>query len=403
MTTSFFQESERFYVQPKEIKPYEHADAKGCFLTNVLAIVPHHAILPDDDVRFDFEDADFAIIAINKQEEGLLPLEVQFPAAKKEPFVVNKEFQVHKFGESKYLFHASRKVGFEPGDSGTVICGRSRPVQDERNTRSEVYVHLFTPLFLIVARSRANACNAIAISIPALANGGLNRNFMKLIEEEVRSLVLEDHANWELISTFGEVKRAVKLQFSKMQPKKLSVKYDEQSLDGKFVTHLLATKKYEYLMHAFVVAKECGENKHDQCWIVLEERDKSHGSSNTSYFFNVANAIEEFGFSNMESDDAMTTLYKNSSIPVKISNGVVAKFHGEITRCHHPFICETNPDCRGKVMRNRKKQDGTVTSAPYLSHCCIRPSHLVKAKKDFNALCTILSDFGSSGIISWGK
>lgn len=118
----------------------------------------------------------------------------------------------------------------------------------------------------------------------------------------------------------------------------------------------------------------------DKCLVVVEERDTSKSTS--GYFNFVGEFMKEFNMTNIED----RLVYSHCTQPLKLDKKSLSYFRKILNKrntvCHHPFLCELNKDCKGKVL---------------LSHCCIRPSHLVNLNKHFNDYCTLLQNIYKNG------
>ena len=138
----------------------------------------------------------------------------------------------------------------------------------------------------------------------------------------------------------------------------------------------------------------------DHCWVL--EFEQKHSIS-TGLYKLVSDFMEACKITNideLQAEEQNVILYTGSSRAITMSKTNYEVFKKPIlqknatpqdnTACHHPFLCELTKACRG------------VT----ITHCCIRPSHLVKLNKKFNDYCTVLQDFyaiGDNLNVSWTK
>ena len=61
------------------------------------------------------------------------------------------------------------------------------------------------------------------------------------------------------------------------------------------------------------------------------------------------------------------------------------------TACHHPYFCEKNENCRGTRIKKIPDTEKNKKGKPYISHCCMKPSHLVNLNGWFNKFCTVMN------------
>jgi hypothetical protein len=141
--------------------------------------------------------------------------------------------------------------------------------------------------------------------------------------------------------------------------------------------------KYDFLYNAFLLAEQNGSME-SKCWVVEWEKEESRGQP---LYKHVGNAMKTFKLLNILPESNTTTVYSESSIPISIDNFSYDYFNKHNHNpfcCHHPFLCELNDECRGVQLSSK----GSII----ITHCCIRPSHLVNLNSDFNNYCTILQN-----------
>jgi hypothetical protein len=202
-----------------------------------------------------------------------------------------------------------------------------------------------------------------------------------------------DMNEWELITTAGEINsRGRKLDRNTLWQALLNsgnsvdvdfIKYIDSKMydsSGKFVP------RYEKLHNGLCLADKANckdATVTDTCWVIDYERD-NHTSTN-GYYAHVGKEMAAASITNLEEATAIKT-FSGSSIPITVDKASYDDNYNMPPinyKCHHPFFCELNDNCRGLL----KKPNGVSS---WLTHCCIRPSHLVCLNKCFNDMNVVL-------------
>jgi hypothetical protein len=273
------------------------------------------------------------------------------------------------------------------GESGSVISGTIHLDHqfDSRRTNEK----FDCPLFMLVARRKSNRCHGLAIYLPdILRNLRLAEFGNVLIFPEI------DMNDWELITTVGEINSLARtLNRATVWAELLR---SESSVDRCFVQHVQDNlldssgnfvRRYEKLYNGLCLASKdnCRDAAvTDKCWVIDYERENHTGTN--GYYACVASEMAAASITNLSPEATGVKTFSGSSIPITVDK---VSFENEYNKppinykCHHPFLCERNDNCRGLVMQ----QNGR---SPVLTHCCIRPSHLVCLHKCFNDMNVVL-------------
>lgn len=279
-----------------------------------------------------------------------------------------------QLGPYLYRFECSNK--FQPGDSGKIIVGKGKL---QNVFTCKISEECESPLFMLIARHRINHCNALAVYLPYL----LHHIRLSL---PIEPIDLQMWDAWEPISSFGEVQMKVAKEVEKLSKTVVSqrlkaLKMCGRKIDSEFIEQLFADEEQSVLQSAFLL-------ENDLCWVVQFERENLRAAS--GYFKLVDTFMVKSGLSNI--DVHRHKVYSTTTTPVNL-NEEAFKFSRERlvnknTACHHPFLCELNEDCKGVQRKHNKK--GEEINSRWISHTCIRPSHLANMNKQFNNFCTVL-------------
>jgi len=375
----------------------------ACFLSNNLVMLPYHCLQVEDFGEFKYGDtlSDFAIVEVldqSRQVQSLNP--AIFPESGSDTFrlymehnavvtlrerIINDFYVVFQFTED-----------LETGDSGSVIFGTG----GFKNAFNEEYCSFgYSPLFMIIARSRENHREGVAISLPML----LNQIRFNFNDSTLPALPTDFWKTWEPISSFGQVKGQVNDEANKMQSAQRTkliealTSYPSKPAEIEILKKLFEDKSKADLQNAFLLSTSVGTEQSDMCWVVSYEKENLAAS--TGYFKEVGNYMIE----KMENITG-TNVYSTTSKPITLDASSLAYFKKQLknknpTACHHPFLCELNDACKGDKRKTSKsnKNLGLDLESRYISHCCIRPSHLVNLNKDFNSYCTVLQGIYENG------
>lgn len=420
------------YVNRSGICKHQNsAGGIGFYLTTNLVTIPYHAICDGDykhdGQRFIIEEIDFALLELEQNPERgtapLLSLGIQFPNLSSQDITfelvveswdaMQLSNKVVQYAGKGGMFQFTFQNPLKSGESGMLIEGRLRAVHDEAvDKRKPEFTELHAPLFLVVARRRTDPNIGLGIYLPLAYELALKTTAL------VRPTLPEDmFMHWELITVPGEIKnQAMEKLFTKLALPKCPQfsSFDVNTLWAPnapsaaafaisgakgYDRVFLQTKVWGSAVHKtvtmtnnlkanFIMAEESAcAGQEDKCWVVRHEQ--SEGS--TGMFELVcALAGEEGNFEKLDSAVAGAVeqyrIYTGSATPMALNAVAFETFRdlnvGALWRCHHPLLCELNDDCRGF----KKDKDGKV----YITHCCIRPSHLLYMNKPFNEYCKII-------------
>ena len=282
----------------------------------------------------------------------------------------------------------------ESGDSGSIIFGSGQFT----NSLTQICSEGYSPLFMIIARLRQNHKCGLAISLPVLLEY-IRLNPTDPTNYPLPVIPTEWWEWWEPISSFGEVKNQVnKDAADKFKGKHRTTRINElTSNNSNTEENTILRELFEGtstaekdLQNAFLVSTPVGTVESDKCWVVEYERDNLKASK--GYFKDVAKYMETKGMTNIKGK----IVYSSTTQPITLDKQSFeyfkTKLKDDYTACHHPFLCELNDACKGEQRKKStsKKYYGQDLESRHLSHCCIRPSHLVNLNKDFNSHCTVL-------------
>lgn len=365
----------------------------ACYLSNNYVMLPYHCLQVEDLTELKYGDtlSDFAIMEVQIQTESLAPSQPK----RSDIFRLDMDHNttVALFRRiSKFYVEFQFAKDLESGDSGSIIFGYGQFTNGITQNCSEGC----SPLFMIIARDRNSHKFGLAISLPELLTR-IRLNPTDPTNYPLPVIPTEWWDSWEPISSFGEVKVQVnKDATERFQGTKRTERIKEltsspsRAAEIEILKTLFADKSQADLQNAFLVSVPVGTNQSDKCWVVKYEKENLAAS--TGYFKAVGNYMKAKEMVNING----TEVYSTTSQPITLDQQSFNYFNSKLknyhTACHHPFLCELNDACKGDKRKKSTKKNsfGHHLESRYLSHCCIRPSHLVNLNKDFNSHCTVL-------------
>lgn len=407
----------------KKIIPFDLKDnnmkkvGSGWYLSNNFVVVPHHCLcegeLVSKNTMYNEELADVVVMKVSEEVKSLTPILLVNNNSLNLFIDDNQVVSGDWFFNSEFLATFKFDTSLEPGNSGRVIF-HSGNIKNKFNSEIECGE---VPLFMVIARSKADPYTGLTIYLPLV----LHNIRLEKVLPELRSCV--NLAEWEFISTFGTIKKKVAAEIaekvsndayaSKLQNLKRS------GLDTMVIDKLIEMEEKD-LLNALVMSELVGPADTERCWVVLTERDESTPtSSKETYFKTLSNFIVLHNISETEesADKSSYKVFPSTSRPITLNKASYDHFNIKLgddhTACHHPMLCELNLESKGKQQpvqdRDKKKKpiwtkddtgkdtpqwaldtNGKIKTAKCISHCCIRPSHLVTLNKNFNDFCTVV-------------
>jgi hypothetical protein len=364
----------------------DELESQACFLSNNYVMMPYHCLQEDAELVYRQPAADMAIAKVPEKDEVTSLFVVSVPAGSECTLSMNDGNVLlwrEKIGTYLWVFGCSN--GLQPGDSGKIIigCGNlTNGFTDETLEGCE------SPLFMVIARQRGESRTALTVYLPYLLE-------MIRFHKSIEPISPNMWNDWEPISSFGEVKAQVAMEANKLsrnnKAKRISsMKKCGRQVDSEFIKKLFDTEEEEDLKNAFLVKVDVGSVTNDPCWVVQYERENLRATS--GYFKLVDTFMVKKGMFNV--DVRTHKVFSASSRPLTVDAAAFGYFRtrlkNEHTACHHPFLCELNEGCKGVQRKENKK--GEELNSRWISHTCIRPSHLAHMNKHFNDYCTVLQN-----------
>lgn len=446
----------------RQLNYYPAENPIGCYLSNDKVMVPIHCLennSEEEDIQYSEEELDFAIIRVSEQCSTCYPCKLNGDITLFAGINKWKVCELHIVNEFCAELELSEELQY--GDSGMIVYGQGNittlwPAENE-------IVYGKVPLFILIARNKDDNHKGLAVSLPYILNYirlkdiqnppymPTNKPFQLELAKQFCDLYGSNWEQWEFIRERAKSKH-VKNAYTKLSEKDKQEIYEQLSknnFDASVIDRLttfcnknqteqtnlnilnqLAIKQtakqhrnitpenmrldlvllYKTYYIADLNVHYIKNPNTDQCWVLQFEREHltSEGSYKSVYDF-----MEVCSLTNIDEPAAATaeeqnvTLYTGSSCSITMSKDCYDIFKQPLPRnsdspkdntaAHHPFLCELTDACRG--VRT------SPTNTRYITHCCIRPSHLVKLNKKFNDYCTILQDFYAIGNLkaSWTK
>ena len=371
-------------------------EINGTFLSNNYVLIPHHSwsdlTAEFVEVMYEAEEADLMIVKCSDElkQQSLYPAAMYHKIPQEginfQLSVVDNSITSYiKADNTNFLFEFNFSHELKSGDSGTIIRGTTELLLRDNLSKCE---SVDSPLFMIIARKNDEYRRGLAIYLPAVL-AYVRHMELNPFMEKPDIIQLVDMAQWCLITTPAEIKkRALSL------PKVTAASFEEMvtrasGIDEQFLKYIdsrkTTSKRCLKLYYGFALATDNGSAA-DKCWVIDYEL-KFHASSN-GYYNIVGKVMREANITNclLCADGKTVQTYSESTKPICVDSGSYANFGKDIIfACHHPFFCERNDSCRGL----QKKENGVSS---WLTHCCIRPSHLVRLNKEFNDLGRVLQN-----------
>lgn len=376
---------------------YEDRDMTGCYLSNNLIIVPFHSLSDRPPTLFS-EKFDIAVIGPPNGVEvkSLFPLEL-FHSVPNEIIFDSLQAMNGQLVLSRHQIDSSCFHQFEfqddlvSGESGVVIKGTIYLDHKFDSTRKNEKFDC--PLFMLVARLANNRRIGLAVYLPEILCNFRLAEFGRTMAD-----VRIDMNDWELITTSGQINSLARnLDRNTLWQGLLAlgnpvdvnlIKHIDSNMynSGKFVP------RYEKLYNGLCLADRTIRKDNtvtDTCWVIEYER-KNHRGTN-GYYAEVGKEMVAASILNLEMQVTEVKTFSGSSIPISVDKTSFDNHYNKDPtnyKCHHPFFCELNENCKGIL----------------ISHCCIRPSHLVSLNKCFNDMNVKLQkQFGETNTYEYVK